>query len=156
MVRIIALFRAVLPAAVVWPSLLAGCGHDPVSRRTVTGMWLEDAGLLKARPGSAVLATTGAVRRQLVFERNGTFRLTVCEADGRPVDPPELVTGWWKVGGGAVVLKVERTRLAAAHAGWVPESFLQMQPGLGGGPDTLDFRGRDGVRVRYRRVASGP
>jgi hypothetical protein len=156
MMRLPAFFRARLPAKVVWLSLLAGCGDDTVSRRPIAGTWLEDPGLLKARPGSAVLATTGAVRRQLVFERNGTFRLSVCDADGKPVDPPELVSGRWKVSGDAVVLKVEGTRLAAEHAGWVPESFLQLQPGRGGGPDTLDFRGRDGVRVRYRRVASGP
>jgi hypothetical protein len=138
-------------------ALVAGCGDNLVNRGTVTGTWLEDTGLVKAHPGSAVVTTTGAVRRQVVFERDGTFRLTVCDAADQPVQPPESVTGQWWISGGAVALRIREVRLGPEHAGWVPETFLQMQRGTGGAPDTLDVRGRDGARVRYRRAApSGP
>jgi len=137
-------------------ALVAGCGNEAVNRQTIVGIWLEESGLLTARPGSAALATTGAVRRQLAFERDRTFRLTVCDPDRRPVTPPEFVTGTWRISGGAVVLTVKETRLGPQHAGWVPATFLQTQRGSGSAADTLDFRGRDGLRVRYRRVSPAP
>jgi hypothetical protein len=136
---------------------VAGCGGDSVNGCPVVGTWLEDPGLLKPRPGAPVLATTGAVRRQVVFDRNGSFRLTVCDPDGRPVEPAEWVVGEWRIRGGALVPRVKEVRLGPEHGGWVPASFLQIQHGAGPVPDTLDFRGQDGVRVRYRRLApAGP
>ena len=101
-----------------------------------------------------MLATTQPCRRQLVFHPDGTFLLELCDDAGHPLEPAETVTGTWAVRGGALALQIKAVALDAQHVDWVPERFLGWQPGpRGPADDRLELRGRDGLRVRYTRLA---
>ena len=140
-----------LPAA-----SLSGCGDSAgtgLTRERLVGTWHEDPTLTPTPGGTAVVTSAGATRRMLVLNADGTFQLTVCDADGQPLDPPEYFAGKWRLAGSAVELTVKQTRLAPPHAGWVPDEPLTVQAGPAAERDRLELRGRDGRRVRLVRKA---
>ncbi len=149
-----ALDRLMWPMAVLASLAVAGCRDEPAGP-DIVGAWRELPVALGLRPGSPMVATTDAARREFVFDSSGRFRLTVCDLEGRPVDPPEYVTGRWRRRGGTLALRIDEVRLPPLRAGWVPEAVLGLQAGDAARPDTLDLRGRDGVRVRCERAPAG-
>ena len=146
-------FRAIL-VFLVSAAIVTGCSDSrpqSLSSEFVIGTWREASGHLTSS-GGVVLATTQPGRRPIEFKRDGTFALTVCDAEGRPIEPGQAVTGTWAVRGAAIVLQIKAVTPDAGRAGWIPERFLGWQAGARGpADDTLDFRSRDGVRVRYLR-----
>jgi hypothetical protein len=140
-------------------AVLTGCGNshlESLSSALVIGTWQEATGPARSS-GGVVTAASQPVRRALEFKRDGSFALTVCDADGRPVEPAQTVTGTWAVRGAVIMLQIKVLTPDAGRAGWVPERFLGWQAGAPGpADDTLDFRSRDGVRVRYVRAPAAP
>jgi len=135
-------------------AILTGCGgsrSESLRDEFVIGTWREAPGHLRSS-GGVVLATTQPGRRGIEFKPDRTFTLAVCDADGRPSEPAQTVTGTWAVRNAAIMLQIKAVTPDASRAGWVPERFLGWQAGAHGpADDTLDFRSRDGVRVRYLR-----
>ncbi len=147
-------------AGVLLPAiLLAGCGgSDPgtLSRQTLVGTWREDPALRPARPGSPSLVTTAPLRRELTLSADRTFRLSVSDPDGTPVEPAEFATGTWRLSGATVLFESRQVELAPEHARWLPQRLLAWRPGQAGQPDVIELRGKDGQRVAYGRVVPPP
>lgn len=112
---------------------------------------------MTARGGSVARPTQAADRRQLDFNADGTFKLTICEPAGQPLSPEQYAAGTWHLDDGTLVIKVKTASLDAAHARWAPEQCLELRLKSGGAErDSLDIRDAGGLRVRYGRDRPGP
>jgi hypothetical protein len=136
-------------------ALLDGCGESVAARqhRQMCGAWYEDPTQLPARGDSLARPAATADRRQLDFNPDGTFNLTVCDPNGQTVVPAQSVSGTWRLSGSVLTLKVRTVSFDAAHARWVPQQCLDLRLGSGPAqPDYLDLRDAAGIRVRYSRT----
>lgn len=126
---------------------------DAVRRRAFIGTWVEDPSPRRVRASTHTTISRTARRRRLTLSPDHTFRMTVCDPHGKPVDPPQFAAGQWWISGGDLVLKTKESTLHGPTAGWAPHRFLGLQVDSdGAGHDQFEIRGRDGIRVRYGRA----
>ncbi len=161
--------RFLLVCAAAGALLVGGCGglfvlmlrptdgdslsEDAVRRRSFVGTWFEDPSPRQVRASTHTTISRTARRRRVTFGPDHTFRMTVCDPHGKPVDPPQFAAGKWRISGGELVLKTGESTLQGPLVGWVPYRVLTLHvPTAGARNDQLEIRGRDGIRVCYRRT----
>lgn len=140
--------------------MLTGCGSSkPVStainQKAFIGTWTEDtSGRMSRGGGTVTVAGTPANYRRMVFNEDGTFKMTVCDPSGRSLSPGQSVEGKWRVENDLVVLDVETNSLSGPQANWAPTRMIDYElKSKGAFTDVITIDGRDGL-IRYLRAES--
>lgn len=136
---------------------LLGCGgssDDPVSQKAFVGSWIEITSQ-RSSAGSMMIGPAREELRELVFNADGSFRLTVCDSSGVPVEPAEYVAGKWRIEDQRIVFEITDDALGETHQGWSPAQFIGLVMESETVPaDMLQLRDAGHARVRFARLGA--
>lgn len=127
-------------------------GAKPVKEKDLVGTWhYAPPG---SRPGAGAAAGgPETYTRELVINADGTYKMTVCDANFKPLARPQFVEGTWHAKGTEVYFEPTNTQLDEAHQGWGPYRYIAM--GLkakGHDMDFLEIRDEDSGRTVYTKL----
>jgi hypothetical protein len=102
---------------------LTGCGRRGGARqafdeKAYVGTWMETREPPSAR--MAVPEVANPNLRRLTISGDRTFKLEICNAEGKPLSPAQTVEGTWTVEERAIVFTVGKSTLKDAQKDWAP------------------------------------
>ncbi len=137
---------------------LSGCSKpatDPISKKEFLGHWVEDTSSIKSAGASGgVISGKPQYIRDLIINEDGTYKMVICNGEGKPLDPPQFIEGKWTIRDKEKMVAFDgiTRKLDSQYDGWGP--FRSIRVGTkarGEDTDFLEMRTEDSTKVRFIR-----
>lgn len=103
---------------------LTGCGRrggggQAFDEKAYVGTWMEIRE--PPSPRMVVPEVSNPNLRRLTISADRTFKLEICNPEGKPLSPAQIVEGTWTVEERAIVFTAAKNTLKDQQKGWVPK-----------------------------------
>lgn len=117
----------------------------------LVGVWVEIPDAPQASPRFKPAPRLAPQMRKLTAEPDGTFALTLSDAQGKG-DAGKAIRGKWKISGPDYVLEAAENKLGDKFKPWTP-TFVSMNPPEAGAPAPSECTvvHEDGSQARYKK-----